>query len=260
MNKIISIVIALYVGIIFTSPAFADLSDGLIAYFPFTGNADDAGGNGYDGTVYGGAALTADRFGMAESAYYFDGVNDYIDIGNNESLQPLDSFSVMAWVMLDSLSSNFAHIVSMSGAVPNGFTGYAIQARGSAVYFSLGNGSNGYYHAVKGNVIEAGKWYHLAGIYSGSTQSLYINGEEVRTIESGEYTQTSNSLNIGRMPTGVNYTQGVIDEVRIYNRALSSAEIAQLAAVAPEPVSSILFVTGGTLFAGRSYMKRKKRA
>ena len=57
------------------SPAF--LTNGLIAYYPFNGNANDASGNGNNGTVYG-ATLTADRFGNPNSAYYFNGTNNYI--------------------------------------------------------------------------------------------------------------------------------------------------------------------------------------
>ncbi|MBL7987062.1 MAG: hypothetical protein JNJ94_03260, partial [Chlorobi bacterium] len=50
----------------------------MAAFYPFSGNANDASGNGHHGTVNGGATLVPDRFGNAQSAYYFDGVNDYI--------------------------------------------------------------------------------------------------------------------------------------------------------------------------------------
>ena len=57
--------------------ASADLTDGLVVWYPFSGNANDQSGNGNHATVYG-ATLTADRFGNPNSAYWFDGVNDYI--------------------------------------------------------------------------------------------------------------------------------------------------------------------------------------
>jgi hypothetical protein len=57
------------------------LNDGLVAYYPFNGNANDKSGNGNHGTVHG-ATLTEDRFGNADSAYNFDGVYDYIEIKN----------------------------------------------------------------------------------------------------------------------------------------------------------------------------------
>ena len=69
--------------------------DGLVAYYPFNGNANDESGCGNDGTVYD-AGLAADRFGNPQSAYYFDGMEDYIRIENDETLNP-DSISVAAW-------------------------------------------------------------------------------------------------------------------------------------------------------------------
>jgi hypothetical protein len=83
------------------SPAFGGPIDHLIAYYPFDGNAADMTGNGNNGTVFG-AALTADRFGNPNSAYKFDGINDYIDLGNNPSLKPGLPIAIEAWVRLDS--------------------------------------------------------------------------------------------------------------------------------------------------------------
>lgn len=74
--------------------ALADLSDGLVAYFPFNGNANDTSGNGHDGTVFG-ATLTEDRFGNPDSAYNFDG-DDYIDIPFSPQIEP-DIFSLSLW-------------------------------------------------------------------------------------------------------------------------------------------------------------------
>ena len=171
--------------------------------------------------------MTTDRLGNANSAYSFDGVDDYIDCGNNDILQPVDSFSVSVLVKFESLPTDYMHVVSTSNKITNGFTGYTIQVYGKTAYFSVGNGTV-YYHASKNNAIETGKWYSLVGVYRKDTQTLYINGSEVITVESGAYTKTSYSLNIGRMPIGLHYTHGVIDNVRIYNRVLSSSEIEDL--------------------------------
>ena len=69
-------VLRVFLGCVLTivagSLAIADLDDGLVAYYPFTGNANDATGNGHDGTVHG-AVLVPDRYGIPNSAYYFDG-------------------------------------------------------------------------------------------------------------------------------------------------------------------------------------------
>ncbi len=76
-----------------------------MAYYPFNGNADDESGNENHGTVYG-ATLTEDRFGNADSAYYFDGTNDYIEI---PSVNPTSAITVSAWVKSVSSSSYSGH-------------------------------------------------------------------------------------------------------------------------------------------------------
>lgn len=76
-----------------------ELSQGLIAYYPFNGNADDESGNGNDGTI-NGATLIADRNNNPNSAYSFDGIDDYIDLGGNTlfNLSAYNEFSVSVWV------------------------------------------------------------------------------------------------------------------------------------------------------------------
>ena len=85
MKKIIPLYIVLAICFITLPQALADLNDGLVAYYPFNGNANDESGNGNDGTVIG-ATLTADRSGNPDSAYSFNGVNDYINVPHSSSL------------------------------------------------------------------------------------------------------------------------------------------------------------------------------
>ncbi|MDL5051365.1 hypothetical protein QQ054_35770 [Oscillatoria amoena NRMC-F 0135] len=70
------------------------LNYGLVGYYPFTGNAGDSSGTGNHGTTKNGVSLTADRFGNPNSAYLFDGSNDYIEIADHNSLDLTDSFSI----------------------------------------------------------------------------------------------------------------------------------------------------------------------
>ena len=82
-KSIVIVVLAIVVSCCgFAGIVQADLSDGLVAYYPFNGKANDESGNGNHGTV-NGATLAEDRFGNVDSAYNFDGVNDYITISNN---------------------------------------------------------------------------------------------------------------------------------------------------------------------------------
>ncbi|TGO02513.1 hypothetical protein PN36_23830 [Candidatus Thiomargarita nelsonii] len=78
-------ILLIAIGLSWFSGAMADLSDGLVAYYPFDGNAQDASGNGNHGTV-NGATLTEDRFGSADSAYEFDGNADAIYICTMKSI------------------------------------------------------------------------------------------------------------------------------------------------------------------------------
>lgn len=80
-----------------------DISDGLVACYPFTGNADDESGNGNHGVVIG-ATLTEDMFGNSESAYYFDGVNDYIRVPHSSDLNinTATGFTIGMWTKADS--------------------------------------------------------------------------------------------------------------------------------------------------------------
>ena len=86
-----------------SSPVVSLLADGLVAYWPFDGDARDASGNGNDGTV-NGATPTSDRNGKANGAYHFDG-NDSITVANSTSLRsPTKAISLAAWMKPDTLS------------------------------------------------------------------------------------------------------------------------------------------------------------
>lgn len=77
-------------------------TNGLVAWYPFIGNAHDSSGNGYNGTIMNGAYLTTDRFGNANNAYSFDGMNDYINIittnGFSQFNNPQTQYTFIAWI------------------------------------------------------------------------------------------------------------------------------------------------------------------
>ena len=89
-------------------------TNGLVAYYPFSGNANDSSGNGNNGTVYG-ATLTTDRFGNANSAYSFDGVSNYINIANSILPSTSTSLSISLWFI--ATTNGGEHLISdRSGA------------------------------------------------------------------------------------------------------------------------------------------------
>ena len=85
MSKKVILILVLFAGVVFYGMAYAGLNDGLVAYYPFNGNANDESGHGLNGAVYG-ASLTADGFGKSNSAYEFNGVNNYGSMAQTKAL------------------------------------------------------------------------------------------------------------------------------------------------------------------------------
>ncbi len=215
----------------------ADLNDGLVAYYPFNGNAKDESGNGNDGTV-NGATLTEDRFRKKKSAYEFNGNGNFIIIQNDLTLNP-STLTISVWVKI-SLATSTMDIVSKDG---EGLERQYLITRNSQRKFRahIGMKNNNFYHYDGQTTTVLDKWYHIVQTYDGSLLKLYVNGQY-------EYPSYNNSANNGttsstqplRIGGGApsEYSQywfnGIIDDVRIYNRALSESEIQQLYATTLE--------------------------
>ena len=200
------------------SIARADLTSGLVAYYPFDGNASDMSGNGNDGTV-NGATPGADRHGASGKAYGFDGSNDYIQMGNDDSLNVSSSspFTFGFWFKPGS---------SQAGGITikNGQYGFQWQGSSSSVRYY----DNTYRNSGKTSW-NLNEWHHMAMVQTGSHLYLYVNGQP-DSNHSTTYNPAlvSDSLYIGKHPTYFGAFDGSIDEVRIYNRALSAVEVAAL--------------------------------
>ena len=220
----VCVVIVLFFGI-----ANAGINDGLVAYYPFNGNANDESGNGHNGIV-NGATLTADRFGNANKAYSFDGTGT-IDLTGTSSLNFLTGgFSLVAWAKFTAETAGNGD----KGIVVKHYCGVA----------------NGYFLAEYENSFDFyvspdptlkttekyndGKWHFVVGVYDGTTKYLYVDG--VLKLSKSSIYSNVNSENI-RIGGAVNsayghcdasHFMGAIDDVRIYNRALSASEIKQL--------------------------------
>jgi hypothetical protein len=223
-----------------TNASFSIPTTGLIAYFPFEGNADDSTGNGNNGTVYG-ATFAADRFGNTNSAYSFDGTDDYIDLGSTLGFTDGDSISISAWVKVDTISPDIAQIVSnydrtlTKGIMLDTYnnTGsYLGNFRAHNVRFN-----NNYFARISANPPDTESWYHLVGVFKGDgTTYLYVNNtEEINTFFDGTINSSSHfsdkNFVIGRQAhysSQERFFNGLIDDVRIYNRALTKAEVETL--------------------------------
>ncbi len=210
-----------------TEPAF--VSDGLVAYYPFNGNAKDESGHGNDGEV-NGATLGADRNSISGGAYSFDG-DDYIDIGKDRSLK-IQNGTLSAWIYSENFT-RFGGVVSFIHSYHDGGGGYAMVAR-SGLGFLI---SNRGYKEFKGNgELEKSKWQHIVVSFNDLIAEGYVDGIRVRTmnilIQTPQFQESSKAfigLNSNRHKYGENdYFKGSIDDVRIYNRALSAEEVKAL--------------------------------
>lgn len=233
----------------FTTIAFGLLSislsaqipvNGLKAHYQFNGNANDNSGNGNNGVV-SGATLTSDRFGNANSAYLFNGINNKITL-TNANLSLPDSFSVSSWVSINNLSpSNYdAPIISQWNGTTSGTRKFAVGYRrintqiGMSLYLCNASNTQFDYYPINWNP-QVSTWYHFVTIFKpGVYVKTYVNGvlhySSTTSIPAILTTPTNPQIEIGHMVASLgNYWfNGSIDDIRIYDRILNQTEISTL--------------------------------
>jgi hypothetical protein len=223
----------------FTSP-FAFAATGLAGYWKFDEGsgttASDASVDGYTGTLQSGASWTTGQIGS--HALSLNGSNtSYVDIPNTV-VDTTQSFSVAAWVKLNSIGG-YQTIVSIDG---NQVSAFYLQLRGDTGTFAftrLASDSAGGQSTFPGASFTplAGVWYHLVGVYDASAQTLalYVNGsiEQTAPYYSAAWQGTGHTA-IGRGKFNgnpVDFVNGQIDDVHIFNSVLSAKDVADLTAV-----------------------------
>jgi len=192
-------------------------NDGLVAYYPFNGNALDESGNGNDGTVYG-ATLTKDRNGKVNSAYRV-GNEGYIVIDHSSSLDITSDtgFTIIAWINRDS-------------AQPSGYPTIVTKHTGEQEQLLLSL-QDGYLRFCSQNcLIEANNWSFIAVTNDNGLAKYYLNGKLVGTLTGYNTPHTTANVAIGRQLYGGGAWRysGLVDDIYIHNRALTEAEIKQL--------------------------------
>lgn len=211
--------------------ALADLSTGLIAHWPFDGNATDVSGNNNHGTLVNAVVSTTDRFGRANHAYEFNGVDTYVLVPNSASLSsPTNKITMSCWVLLygnSKVGSPFSPILMKSLETVNIFM-YRMNM--ATTYVACAYTDWNLSQGTACNVTN--QWAHLAITYDGAKNRYYLNGAVIdSTLLSVTMTPDSRPLTIGADFPGVfEVFWGKIDELRLYNRVLGPAEIQQLAA------------------------------
>lgn len=210
-------------------------TDGLILHYPFNGNANDESGNGNHGEVFG-ASLAADRFGRSNSAYSFIDINDYINIGTK--VKPYFPITVSCWVKIDNFQKwgclfrndyvnhrNWYHGIMVRYVSEGKLEGFC--GGGFAAPWSRRN------KITTTPVITSGNWHHVLIVFNALNDiQIFADGVESDGIFEGTGTGMTYSANetgvIGKQVDGDDPINGIVDDIRVYKRSLSQAEIQAL--------------------------------
>jgi hypothetical protein len=209
---------------------------GLFARYTFDGNANDVSGTGRNGTLVGNAAVTSDA--LRGQVLSVDGIDGCVDLGPAAGFNFSGSFSVCAWVNITELTAGWGHAIMGNRGEDN--LGWQLRRHSSTpnLTFTV-RGTTGA-DDPQGTVDVAaltGEWIQVTGVYdmAAGLRSLYVNGMlDVQIADSGVCTPSTHKVYIGARANAGNtapeaFFYGLIDDVRVYNRALSAGEVLSLA-------------------------------
>jgi len=225
-------------------------TNGLVGWWPFNGNANDESGNGNNGTV-SGATLTVDRNGLANKAYSFDGINDLINVGNPTQLlnNPI-SYSQSVWVYLYDSPVNFNSYPIISKRhddLGNDWATAVFRSTQKIWFFA----DDAYYSAAtyaNSSTLSFGTWKHAVFVKEDNTYKIYLDGVlDVSIVDSHIMSGSSNDLVFGAQLAWPQYYKGLIDDIAIFNRALSQQEITDLYNSCSNP-NAVITAQGNTTF------------
>lgn len=227
-----------------------NLNNGLVAHYTFNGNANDVSGNNHHGVTKNGIVPGIDRFGTQGSAYYFDGIDDYISVDDGAGAFSTPTMSISVWFKADDTRlQNLVGKRNYTAAPPSGqqfqfFINYPPSPGiGSNIISSL-NGCGDISvmsYTNTGEPICAQKWYNAVIVFDGSDHNIYINGVLKKSVASGFTSMAlcNSELRFGNWWEGdLIPFKGYMDDIRWYNRALNNDEIAELYKDRPSDVTT----------------------
>jgi uncharacterized protein (TIGR02145 family) len=224
------------------SEAQFNLDSGLVAYYPFNGNAEDESGNGNDGTMNGGS-IGRDRFGVTNSSMELNGMGEYVMVPHNDLLNLTGDLTLSGWVYITEVPqfrTSYTLVTKRSQSSFHQFpfllsvnyqfglpTDYA-----QLLFVSANNGTYQFLGSA-GDIVKTGQWVQLLSVVKDDRLALYLNGIEVLEAPTVPRDDRSNQapLLIGsgaRSDIPAEFFKGQLDDIRIYNRALTEAEVAAL--------------------------------
>jgi len=202
--------------------ARADITTGLVGYWPFNGDARDAGDQGLHGTEVGNPSYIE---GAIEKALGLDGDGDYVTCPDHAAFDITEAITVSAWIKVNTFDKQWQYVVGKGDSawrIVRENTTDNVRWRANGPTPTL---------AVIGNVnVHDGQWHHVAGTYDGSTAVLYVDGTANASLKcSGAISKNTYSVWIGQCSQQKNRAwNGLIDDVRVYRRALTPDDVKEL--------------------------------
>jgi hypothetical protein len=227
-------------SVLFTTMSFAQVpsyvpANGLVGWWPFNGNANDESGNGNNGVLIA-PVLANDRFLNANSAYTFDGIDDYIDAGTSPNLYFSSGVSISAWVNTNNVGYKIAE--KQQDSPPYLIYQYFIHGTGQVGVGLRIDASNSAY-TFSNELISLNQWSHVVFSWqkdiNGGLCRIYINGQEAtystQTPLNGDIailSSLSTKFGADIYPPLLEAPDGILDDIGIWNRALTDCEIQNL--------------------------------
>jgi hypothetical protein len=190
--------------------------------------AADSSGNGLNGTLTNGPVWTG---GKLNNCLSFDATDDYVNIGNPAQLQITGAMTVAAWVYVDTFTSN-GRVIAKQGGSSNRCWSLSVESADSKAQFAIATNSTTLVSIKSAAVIPTGQWVHLTGVYEpGVALRMYVDktlsNSNTTSIPASQYNNSLN-VNLGRRPDASCYWDGKLDDVRVYNVALTATQIAAM--------------------------------
>ena len=233
-SRTVTLTFSVYLLIVLSS-TFA-LGQGLVLYLPFDGGAKDASGNGNDGIIHGNASWVAGKYGQAMQ---FDGTT-YVEIPDktNSGFDGVSGLTVQAWVRMNTHHDN-GIIVKLITPGVHWPCVYNLETWSDQMaYFGVNQDTGEWVFGP----YPLNEWFHIAGVFDNGKEVLYINGQKI-----GEVTDPIKILPDSDLPVYIGcvdpanyFFKGELDDIAIYNRALTQAEIQRdMGSISPASVNSV---------------------
>jgi hypothetical protein len=243
-KKSVLTIISILAICIFSGIARADL----VAWYEFEGNADDSAGSN-NGSLMGDAAFAPGLAPLGQ-ALSLDGSGDYVSLPTHFApVTASPTKSIMAWVKPNP-TVDLGRVITLYRS-DDGSSGFALKGTAEDLpqWRGLYATDSGYAGINSGVYLNTSKWTHVALVQDGADLFIYVDGVLANSASDADIPNISNPLNaiVGAADSGsytYNYFDGLIDDVRIYDNALSESDIR---AIMPEPATVLLLGLGGLL-------------